>query len=805
MIIRHFSSMKSAYRLFVRNIFVLMVFLALLGAGQAEAYRVIGYFPYWRHSFISSIDFNQFTHLNYFHIWPNSNGSLDTQGVNTSNLSDFVNQAHAAGVTVSISVGGAGVSDGFPAMAASASARTTFIQNIVNYIQDNNLDGVDLDWEWAWNEDYTDDHSTLIEELNTALDVDGKLLSVAVNAERVIIRDWAIDDLDWVGLMTYDLNWPNAEHSTYQSMLNGIALYSNIGVPAHKMVAGVPFYGRNDGWSSFVNYVDLESQCNLSHADNYCDGHFFNGWDLIQQKAQHIVDNNYAGMMIWEITADVFDNNNMSLTIALTYILNNATPTNNDPVAGFSYSTSVSNLIADFTDNSTDSDGIIVGWSWDFGDGSTSTVQNPSHTYAADGTYTVTLTVTDDQGATGSSSQDLSVCLDSDGDGVCDTQDQCPGFDDNEDANGNGIPDDCEDPCVEYTANFTPNPLTHSGTGSNSTTLDLPDNSQNVSFTISNISKKTKPASKQYSELVTVNYIDGGGNNVPYGSFSADEGSSFNVDIVGQVQSVTVSLTDQVDGDSGSSIMSISFSPVIYCIESTPCTDSDADGVCDAQDQCPGQDDAIIGTSCDDGNACTTNDVYINCVDCAGTYTDADGDGVCVGDDPDDNDGCIPDETSSACSSSPCNDIINDSFETDFGNWYSGGKYATRVTKYANTGDYCIKLVDNEVAASSMYSIPLDLSTLSEVSVNFSFYPRSMESGEDFMLEISIDGGATYSMYKSWASGTDFFNNTRYNIEVPITGISFTDNTVFRIRCDASGKIDEIYIDDVVITECVSQ
>ncbi len=81
--------------------------------------------------------------------------------------------------------------------------------------------------------------------------------------------------------------------------------------------------------------------------------------------------------------------------------------TNNPPTADFTYTTT--DLTADFTDQSTDSDGSVVGWDWDFGDGSTSTTQNPSHTYGSDGTYTVTLTVTDDDGATDNTSQDVTV------------------------------------------------------------------------------------------------------------------------------------------------------------------------------------------------------------------------------------------------------------------------------------------------------------------------------------------------------------------------------------------------------------
>ncbi|HKY61425.1 MAG TPA: PKD domain-containing protein, partial [Gemmatimonadota bacterium] len=66
---------------------------------------------------------------------------------------------------------------------------------------------------------------------------------------------------------------------------------------------------------------------------------------------------------------------------------------NNPPTASFTFS--CTDLSCDFTDQSIDGDGSVVGWSWDFGDGGSSTSQNPSHTYAADGTYTVTLTVTD--------------------------------------------------------------------------------------------------------------------------------------------------------------------------------------------------------------------------------------------------------------------------------------------------------------------------------------------------------------------------------------------------------------------------
>ncbi|MFI9028284.1 PQQ-dependent sugar dehydrogenase [Streptomyces sp. NPDC053560] len=66
-------------------------------------------------------------------------------------------------------------------------------------------------------------------------------------------------------------------------------------------------------------------------------------------------------------------------------------------------------LKAKFTASATDADGDAITYAWDFGDGSTSTAQNPSHTYKKNGTYTATVTAKDASGRTGSASVHLTV------------------------------------------------------------------------------------------------------------------------------------------------------------------------------------------------------------------------------------------------------------------------------------------------------------------------------------------------------------------------------------------------------------
>ncbi len=72
---------------------------------------------------------------------------------------------------------------------------------------------------------------------------------------------------------------------------------------------------------------------------------------------------------------------------------------NDPPHAGFT--SSCTNRSCAFTSTSTDSDGTVAGYAWDFGDGVTSTATNPTHAYTTAGNYTVTLVVTDNKGATG--------------------------------------------------------------------------------------------------------------------------------------------------------------------------------------------------------------------------------------------------------------------------------------------------------------------------------------------------------------------------------------------------------------------
>jgi PKD repeat protein len=99
---------------------------------------------------------------------------------------------------------------------------------------------------------------------------------------------------------------------------------------------------------------------------------------------------------------------NLSASTPAVAVPAGTTPINQPPVASFTSAVTGLGAAVDGS-GSTDSDGTIASYAWDFGDGGKATGATASHTYAAAGTYTVKLTVTDDKGATGVKSAAVTV------------------------------------------------------------------------------------------------------------------------------------------------------------------------------------------------------------------------------------------------------------------------------------------------------------------------------------------------------------------------------------------------------------
>ena len=116
----------------------------------------------------------------------------------------------------------------------------------------------------------------------------------------------------------------------------------------------------------------------------------------------------YAAAGLYTVTLTVTDDGGLtdSATSTATIAAANVAPTAD---ANGLYTGTAGIAVTFDGSGSTDSDGTIASYAWDFGDGSTGTGVSPSHAYAAAGLYTVTLTVTDDGGLTDSATSTATI------------------------------------------------------------------------------------------------------------------------------------------------------------------------------------------------------------------------------------------------------------------------------------------------------------------------------------------------------------------------------------------------------------
>ena len=308
---------------------------------------VIGYLPAFRAmtEAVDKADSKLVTHINISFLNPDANGILiknDTMvcmpdiagaATTTSAFRYVVNKAQAAGVKVLVSVAGGVIPScsGDWSTLLQPSHRQNVIDNLIKFVDEFNLDGLDIDIEGEvlTKIDKAGNYTPFIQSLSEKLKARNKLLTCATASyEGGMIPVSSIPYFDFVNIMSYDMigpSWgvPGVEHSTYAQAVADVNLWKNRGLSKERLVLGVPFYGYGFGtYATNYAYKDIIAGFGAESSDkdligNACAGCSYityNGISTIKNKTRLALQNG-AGVMIWELTQDAAGSASLLKTI----------------------------------------------------------------------------------------------------------------------------------------------------------------------------------------------------------------------------------------------------------------------------------------------------------------------------------------------------------------------------------------------------------------------------------------------------------------------------------------------------------
>ncbi|KAL2961107.1 hypothetical protein AAZX31_17G073900 [Glycine max] len=317
---------------------------------------------------VSDINSTLYTHL--FCAFADLNASTYQVTISSSNAPQFSTftqtvQKKNPSVKTLLSIGGGASNPStFSAMASQAGRRKTFIDSSIQLARSNNFHGLDMDWEYPSTSTDMTNYGFLIREWRTALVNEarnsGKQILLLVGAvfysSNYYSLNYTIQDVinafDFVNVMAYDFygpNWypnftapPAALYALNHPAANrvsgdmGIRDWIGSGMPASKLVLGVPFYGYawrllnsnnrglfdrangsafgGDGSMGYSQIREFVSQnraaCtfNSTVVSDYCSsGTTWIGYDDVQSvsaKVAYAKTNNLGGHFVWHVGAD---------------------------------------------------------------------------------------------------------------------------------------------------------------------------------------------------------------------------------------------------------------------------------------------------------------------------------------------------------------------------------------------------------------------------------------------------------------------------------------------------------------------
>jgi len=228
---------------------------------------------------IANIPWTKYTHINHFAAAPgvdssgNGNGTVELHYLTTTEITQIVLAAHAAGKKVIVTIKDNDSHLGAFGQSTSPTLLATFVSNIANFVNSNGYDGVDFDWEQQIN---SSQYESLLSSMRATFGTSKLILTDMGNWNNMpAVAAASYSDIDQINLMCYDMEKQTYSWHNDALFQNGdttkmtcdwrVGAFTTAGVPKAKIGIGIPFYGYR--WTGCTQ--PLVNACTLGGYASY--------------------------------------------------------------------------------------------------------------------------------------------------------------------------------------------------------------------------------------------------------------------------------------------------------------------------------------------------------------------------------------------------------------------------------------------------------------------------------------------------------------------------------------------------------
>lgn len=274
-------------------------------------FKIVGYLAAGGFDQIDQLELDKLTYLNLAFGNPDQNGNLVFS--RNADIKPVVKKGHDAGLKVYISLAGGGRPDTtIWKSLLQPENRPTLIKGILNYVDENELDGVDVDIEGNLLPYIGETYNPFVLELRNALHAKGKGITAALGATHFheAVHQEALEAYDFINVMVYDKTgiWRPGDigpHSPYSYAEEAIEFWTvDKKIPPQRITLGLPFYGFD--FTPPARYIDyseiIQGDPSLAYVDS-TGMRYYNGIPMIVRKTE-MAKKKLGGVMIWELSCD---------------------------------------------------------------------------------------------------------------------------------------------------------------------------------------------------------------------------------------------------------------------------------------------------------------------------------------------------------------------------------------------------------------------------------------------------------------------------------------------------------------------